>query len=108
MPEDINFERRNALNAELAQLMGNLAANTSSIGDWKIIKIYEARMKGEEDPYDFNELAEQRQATRERINEIQEELENLPYENQEEETEEDVDEEVETEIESEELENEEM
>ena len=82
--EDINFERRNALNAELAQLMGNLAANTSSIGDWKIIKIYEARMKGEEDPYDFNELSEQRQATRERINEIQEELENLPYENQEE------------------------
>lgn len=97
MPEDINFERRNALNAELAQLMGNLAANTSSIGDWKIIKIYEARMKGEEDPYDFNELAEQRQATRVRINEIQEELKNLPY--QEESEEEVIDEEVETEIE---------
>lgn len=73
-------ERRNALNAELAQLKSNLAANTSQIGDWKIIKIYEARMKGDEDPYDFNELAELRQATRDRINEIREELESLPIE----------------------------
>ena len=75
--KDKNFAERNALNAELAQLMGNLAANTSSIGDWKIIKIYEARMKGEEDPYDFNELTSQREATRVRINEIQERLKEL-------------------------------
>ena len=78
--EDKNFERRNALNAEMAQLKSNLAANTSSIGDWKIIKIYEARLKGEEDPYDFNELAELRQAARDRINEIMEELEELDKE----------------------------
>ena len=53
MNEDINFDKRNALNAERAQLMSSLAANTSSIGDWKIMKIYEARMRGAEDPYDF-------------------------------------------------------
>ena len=77
MEEDKHFNERNALNAEMAQLMSNLAANTSPIGDWKIIKIYEARLQGEEDPYNYEELAEQRQAARDRINEIMEELENL-------------------------------
>ena len=77
MNEDRNFERRNALNSELAQLMSNLSANTSPIGDWKVIKIYEARMEGNPDPYDFEELAAERQAARDRINEIQHELEEL-------------------------------
>ena len=77
MNEDRNFERRNALNAELAQLMSNLSANTSPIGDWKVIKIYEARIEGNPDPYDFEELAAERQAARDRINEIQHELEEL-------------------------------
>ena len=77
MNEDKNFDRINSLRAELAQLMSNLSANTSSIGDWKVIKIYEARIEGKEDPYDFDELAAARQATRVRINEVQEELKEL-------------------------------
>mgnify|MGYP002515619423 CR=1 FL=1 len=77
MKEDKNFAKRNALNAELAALMSNLSANTSDIGDWKVIKIYEARMKGDKDPYDFDELAAKRQAARDRINEVQAELEKL-------------------------------
>lgn len=77
MIDDKNFSKRNILNAELAQLMSNLSANTSNIGDWKVIKIYEARMKGKEDPYDFDDLVAQRQATRNRINEVQEELNKL-------------------------------
>lgn len=77
MNDNEKFDRINALRAELAQLMSNLSANTSSIGDWKIIKIYEARMEGQEDPYDFDSLAAARQATRVRINEIQKELEEL-------------------------------
>lgn len=72
--EDKYFNERNALNAEMAQLMSNLAANTSSIGDWKIMKIYEARMKGAEDPYNFDELTLQRQAARDRIQDIKIEL----------------------------------
>ena len=40
MNEDQNFSKRNALNAEKASLMSALAANTSSIGDWKVMKIY--------------------------------------------------------------------
>ena len=47
MNEDKNFNKRNDLRAELAQLMGDLASSVSSYGDWKVIKIYEARMKGE-------------------------------------------------------------
>ena len=77
MNEDKNFEKRNALNAEKAQLMSNLAANTSPIGDWKIAKIQEARMMGEADPYDVVELANQRRAARNRINEIDIELRKL-------------------------------
>lgn len=77
MNEDKNFDLKNALMAEMAQLSSNLAANTSSIGDWKIIKIYEARLKGEADPYDFDTLSAERQAARDRINAIQRELEEL-------------------------------
>lgn len=77
MNEDKNFDKRNALRAELAELMSGLSANTSPIGDWKVIKIYEARMHGKDDPYDFDELSAQRQAVRGRINQIQEELKNL-------------------------------
>lgn len=80
MNEDKNFDRINALRAELMELMSNLSANTSSIGDWKIIKIYEARIKGLEDPYNFDELAAARQAARDRINAIQEEIESLKEE----------------------------
>ncbi len=75
--DDKNFDKRNALNAEKAQLMSNLAANTSSIGDWKIMKIYEARMRGAEDPYDFDTLVLQRQAARDKIQEINIELNKL-------------------------------
>ena len=77
MNEDKDFAKRNALKAEMAQLMSNLSANTSSIGDWKVIKCYEARMQGLPDPYDFDELMVNRQAARDRINEIQAELKKL-------------------------------
>lgn len=77
MNEDQNFSKRNALNAEKAQLMSSLAANTSPIGDWKVMKIYEARMRGEADPYDFEALATQRQEVRNRLNVISIELAKL-------------------------------
>ena len=65
---------------EMYQLMSDLSSDISQIGDWKVIKIYEARMHGKDDPYDFDELSAQRQAARVRINEIQEELEELDKE----------------------------
>lgn len=75
--EDKNFAERNALNAERASLMSALSANTSSIGDWKIAKIQEARMMGEQDPYDLVSLSQQRRAARIRLNEIDIELARL-------------------------------
>lgn len=77
MNEDQNFDLRNALNAERASLMSSLSANTSAIGDWKIAKIQEARMMGEQDPYDLVELSTRRRAARIRINEIDIELARL-------------------------------
>lgn len=77
MNEDQNFEQRNALNAERASLMSALAANTSNIGNWKVMEIYEARLRGEADPYNFEELAAQRQEARNRINVINIELAKL-------------------------------
>ena len=75
--DDPDFDRRGELNAELSSLMSDLSASTSRAGDWKIIKIYEARMHGKEDPYDFDELSALRQEIRKRINEVQEELKKL-------------------------------
>ena len=74
MNEEKNFAVRNELNAERAALMSGLSANTSPIGDWKIAKIYEARLRGQEDPYDLEALCKERDAARLRLNEIQMEL----------------------------------
>lgn len=77
MNEDQNFDLRNSLNAERAQLMSSLSANTSPIGNWKIVKIQEARMLGEADPYDIVALTAERRAASARINEIEIELKRL-------------------------------
>lgn len=67
-------EERNNLEAELRELRSKLQANTSEIGDWKIIKALEYQLVGEEIPYDINELNSERQLIRSRINEIENSL----------------------------------
>lgn len=62
------------LNRQIIELRSNLTADTSNIGDYKIVKTYEARLLGKDDPYDTNQLIEERNATRSKINELQEEL----------------------------------
>lgn len=62
------------LQTAICTRMERLSQTTSDIGDWKIIKIYEARLKGESDPYDYDELSEERQTVRDEINVLQEEL----------------------------------
>ena len=80
-PEEIaeqeKEERINALNAEYADLTSKLSSSASSIGDWKIIKCHEATLQNKPLPYDIDDLMEKRQQTRDRINEIQEELKEL-------------------------------
>jgi len=66
---------KDAIRAEIRALVSSLDAPTSSIGDWKIVKIYEARLKGEPDPYDYETLSAERQEVRDRINELEAQLE---------------------------------
>ena len=61
----------NDLQAELRQLRSSLQANTSEIGDWKIIKALEYQLIGQDVPYDIEELNAERQKIRNRINEIE-------------------------------------
>lgn len=68
-------QERETIESSIRALVSKLDAPTSDIGDWKIIKIYEARLQGEPDPYDYDELAAARQAVRDEINELQAQLE---------------------------------
>lgn len=74
---ELTEEERDAIESQIRTLQSKLDAPTSDIGDWKIIKIYEARLSGESDPYDYEELKTARQAVRDKINELQAELETL-------------------------------
>ena len=65
---------RERIESEIRTLQSRLDAPTSDIGDWKIIKIYEARLSGESDPYNFDELKAARQAVRDEINTLQAQL----------------------------------
>lgn len=65
---------RERIESEIRTLQSRLDAPTSDIGDWKIIKIYEARLSGESDPYNFEELKAERQAVRDKINTLQAQL----------------------------------
>ena len=70
-----NNNERELLESELRELRSSLEANTSEIGDWKIVKAMEYKLSGEDIPYDIDELNEKRQIVRKRINEIQSILE---------------------------------
>lgn len=65
-----NVEKEN-LEAELRVLRSELQANTSKIGDWKVIKTLEYQLTGREIPYDMDKLNSERQKVRDRINEIE-------------------------------------
>ena len=68
---ELTEEERGAIESQIRTLQSRLDAPTSGIGDWKIIKIYEARLSGESDPYDYEELKAARQAVRDEINALQ-------------------------------------
>ena len=59
---------------EICDLKADLSSAYSEIGDWKIVKTYEARMNGESDPYDFASLTKARQDVRDHINALEKEL----------------------------------
>ena len=68
---------RQRIETQIACLQQHLSAPTSDVGDWKIIKIYEARLQNQPDPYNYEELSQARQAVREQINQLQTQLEQM-------------------------------
>nr|DAV75726.1 MAG TPA: hypothetical protein [Caudoviricetes sp.] len=74
---DSTEEKRMNMQQEIINLKTQLSGDDSEVGDYKVTKIYEARLKGETDPYDTNTLLNERQKIRDKINELQKELEEL-------------------------------
>lgn len=60
-----------AIEEEIRILTSQLTAFNSPIGDWKVAKCQEYVLCGLPSPYDIQELHSQRQAVRDRINELQ-------------------------------------
>lgn len=54
-----------------------LSSATSEIGDYRIIKTYEARLNNEKDPYDTKSILAKRQEIRDKINVLQQQLDAL-------------------------------
>lgn len=65
---------------EICNLTAKLSSPASRIGDWKIAKTYEARLQDKADPYDTDKLIADRQAIRDEINRIQQEIKDLENE----------------------------
>lgn len=62
------------IRTEIYSLQAALSSNASEIGDWKLAKISEYQLSGLETPYDIQDLHRRRQEARDRINELQAEL----------------------------------
>lgn len=67
-------EERMRKQSEIYVLQADLTSHASEIGDWKVIKCYEASLTGADAPYDIADLHAKRQAVRDKINALQAEL----------------------------------
>lgn len=71
------MEKRMELEQEIRNLQAELGSQASEIGDWKIVKCMECQALGLGIPYNLEELHTKRQAVRDKIAEIEEELAKL-------------------------------
>lgn len=71
---DEKNEKLRQLRQEIINQEASLSANTSEIGDYRIIKCYEAALAKKEAPYDVDALIAERQKVRDRINELEAEI----------------------------------
>lgn len=76
-PEEEKEKLINDLTTEMLECESRLSSSASDIGDWKVIKCYEASLQSKPMPYDIDDLMQKRQQMRNRINEIQEHLKEL-------------------------------
>lgn len=68
---------REKLEQEIRNLIADLSSPASRIGDWAVTKCLEYEKLGKDAPYDLTELMNQRQQVRDRINEIQTQLDTM-------------------------------
>lgn len=68
---------RSRIEGQIRELIAELGAPNSAIGDWKVIKCYEAKLQDQPLPYNLNELMAARQQVRNQINELQNQLAEL-------------------------------
>ena len=78
---DEKNEKIRQLKQEIINYEAKLSANTSNIGDYRIIKCYEAALLQKDVPYDVDALIADRQGVRDKINELEAEIEALEAEN---------------------------
>ena len=69
-----------SISQEIINLKLELSSATSEIGDYRIIKTYEARINNEKDPYDTKSILAKRQEIRDKINALQRKLDTLQAE----------------------------
>jgi len=62
------------LQQEVRNIKASLTSTESDIGDWKVVKMYEYSLVGKELPYDPQEVDAARQAARDEINRLIEEI----------------------------------
>lgn len=68
---------------EIIDLTGELTSPVSEIGDYRVIKCYEATLSGAKTmPYDTTTLLAERQKVRDKINALQDEIKTLEAEAQ--------------------------
>ncbi|MES9636747.1 hypothetical protein [Megasphaera elsdenii] len=67
-----NEMKRRTISQDIIILESKLAAT-----DYQIIKTYENRLKNKQDPYDTDEIIAERQKLRDKINELQNDLDDL-------------------------------
>lgn len=65
---------RSRIEGQLRELIAELSAPNSVVGDWKIVKCYEAKLQDKPLPYDIKKLMADRQKIRDKINELQAQL----------------------------------
>ena len=68
---------RSRIEGKIRDFISKLDAPTSEIGDWKIVKCYEAKLLEKPLPYDLDALMTARQNVRDQINEFQAQLAEL-------------------------------
>jgi len=71
------MDERQRINQRIVDLTVDLGSTASRVGDWAVTKCLEYERMGKPMPYDLNAIMEQRQAIRDEINELQDQLKAL-------------------------------